>query len=77
MQTMVWRTAVQRNACAYPIGSHVVSCAMAQYRRAVGKAALTRQVPAVLLKHLQLLIHTKHLVGVSEVRHERDFIDLR
>ena len=72
----VGRAAVAQDAAAHPVGAHVGGGRMAQDGRAVAQRALARQVAGGLDKGLDLMADAARAVGVGEVRHQRDLVDL-
>ena len=72
----VGRAAVEHDAGAYPVAAHIAFIAVQQGGGAVADAALAGQVDGGGVKDLQLMVHAMVHIGVAEVGHEGDFIDL-
>ena len=73
----VGRAAIDRDAGPDPVGAHAGIGAEAQAGRAVGQRALAGQVARDLVEHPHLLRDALGAVGIAEVRHQRDLVDLR
>jgi hypothetical protein len=71
----VGRAAVQHDAGAHPVGARLAG--VAQHGGTVGDGALARQVARGALEGLELVGDAARAVGVAEVGHERDLVDLR
>ena len=77
VQRVIRRTAVDRYAGAHPVRAFGQRFAVAQQGRAVAQAAFTGQVVGDRLKGLKLRGNAGRPVGVAEVRHERNLVNLR
>ena len=80
----VGRAAVDQDAGAHPVrgqrrstGRGRVRAHVAQHRRAVAQTALTRQVVRRGVEGRHLVGDAAGAVGIGEMRHQRDLVDLR